>query len=123
MFSLLAYSIDAPAQSMLQFEDTDIIITCTIDVNVESSAVLQLAWFLDEVLINSTQMVVAMSKVSLDLTLGVVNVTDAGAYSCDAMLTDSLGVMISVSTDHIVTVQCELLRVKIRVYLHMYVHM
>ena len=93
---------------MLLYGDTNVIITCTLDVNVElsMSAVLKIAWFLVGV-INSTQMVVAMSTVSLDLTLDVVNVTDAGVYTCDAMLTDSLGVMISVSTNHTVTVQCE----------------
>ena len=108
---------------MLQFEDMDIIITCTIDVNIElsMSAVLQLAWFLNEVL-NSTQMVVTMSTVSLDLTLGVVNVTDAGVYSCGAMLTDSFGVIVNVSsTDHTVTVQCELYYGLKYEYLHMYV--
>ena len=83
-------------------------ITCTLDVNVElsMSAVLKLAWLLNGVL-NSTLMVVTMSTVSLNLTLGVVNVTDAGVYTCDAMLTDSLGVMINVSTNHTVTVQCQ----------------
>ena len=108
VLALLAYSIAVPAQSMLLYGDTNVTITCTLDVNVvlSMSAVLQLAWFLNGVL-NSAQMVVTMSTVSLDLTLGVVNVTDAGVYTCDAMLTDSLGVMINVSTNHTVTVQCE----------------
>ena len=90
---------------MLLYGDTNVIITCTLDVNVELS-MSAVAWLLNGEL-NSTEMVVAMSTVSLDLTLGVVNVTDAGVYTCDAMLTDSLGVMINVSTNHTVTVQCE----------------
>ena len=105
VLALLAYSIAVPAQSMLLHGDTNVIITCTLDVNVELS-MSAVAWLLNGEL-NSTQMVVAMSTVSLDLTLGVVNLTDAGVYTCDAMLTDSLGVMINVATNHTVTVQCE----------------
>ena len=93
-------------------------------MNVELSS-LNFAWFLDD-LINSTMMDFnqgsgsnsgmglqplpeddTILQLTLDLNIDVVNVTDAGVYTCGSILTDALGIMANVTTEHTVFVQCE----------------
>ena len=88
-------------------------------MNVELSS-LSFTWFLDD-LINSTtihfdqgsgsnnsgQPDDTILQLTLDLNIDVVNVTNAGVYTCGSMLTDALGIVANVSTEHTVFVQCE----------------
>ncbi len=88
-------------------------------MNVELSS-LNFAWFLDD-LINSTMMDFnqgsgsdggqpeddTIIQLRLDLNIDVVNVTNAGVYTCGSILTDALGIMANVTTEHTVFVQCE----------------
>ena len=104
--------MDAPSHLTLGLDGTDVKATCTLNISIELSSV-QLVWFLD-VIINSTMFVGGGASYmgysvsfSLDLNLDSINASDAGLYTCRAMITDALGDMANITRDYELFVQRE----------------
>ena len=107
-----AVSMDAPSGLTVGLDGTDIKATCTLNISIKLSSV-QLIWFLDGI-VNSTELVGGGApymgdnvSLSLDLNVDSVNASDAGLYTCRAMVTDTLGDMANISRDYELFVQCE----------------
>ena len=104
--------MDAPSPFTLGLNGTDVKATCTLNISIELSSV-QLVWFLDGI-VNSTMFVGGgvsymgdTVSLSLDLNVDSVNASDAGLYTCRAMVTDALGDITNISRDYELFVQCE----------------
>ena len=97
---------------MLYFSEKNFQVTCTLYIiNVELNEI-QLTWSFNNNSINYTAdggpfVIDDIVTVSLDLTIVEINVIDAGVYTCSSILTDALGIVANVSTEHTVFVQCE----------------
>ena len=110
---IIAYSLNAPLQSTFLTGQTSISIRCTVDVNVALDS-LQLVWIFFDV-VNSTTLefgsggggllpVEDLTR-SLDLTLDVVGVLDAGEYTCWSVLIDTMGHEEIVHVNHTIFVE------------------
>ena len=98
--------MDAPSRLTVGLDGTDVKATCTLYISIELSSV-QLVWFLDGI-VNSTEHVGGGAvSLSLDLNLDSVNASDAGLYTCGAMVTDALGDMANITRDYELFVQRE----------------
>ena len=107
-----AISIDAPSGLTVGLDGTDVKATCTLNISIELSSV-QLVWFFDGI-VNSTMFVGGGSSymgdtvsLSFDLNVDSVNASDAGLYTCRAMITDAPGDMANITRDYELFVQCE----------------
>ena len=106
-----AFSLDVPSQSVFILGETDATVACTLFFNLELSS-LQMVWFFVNVtsLSNFTQfesgsLFRSNGSQSLDLTLDLVDVSNAGIYSCEAFLVDSVGEIANISRNHTLFVQ------------------
>ena len=104
--------MDAPSRLTVGLDGTDVKATCTVNISIELSSV-QLVWFLDGI-VNSTEFVSGDAphmegtvSLSLDLNVDSVNTSDAGLYTCRAMVTDALGDIKNITRDYELVVQCE----------------
>ncbi len=114
----IAASVDAPVQSTYLAGDSDISIRCTLDVNVQLNS-LRLVWVSYEI-VNMTELIIGSGDndvlsmeqritQSLDLTFDIVNVSDAGEYTCGANLEDSMGESILVMSNLTLFVESKLI--------------
>ena len=110
-----AFSLDVPSQSVFELGVTGATVTCTLFFNLELSS-LQIVWFFVNVT-NSTHfeggsgkgsLLMSNSSQSVDLTLDSMDVSNAGIYSCEAILADSVGKIANISRNHTLFVQSKL---------------
>ena len=104
--------MDTPSGLTVGLDGTDFKATCTLNISVELNSV-KLLWFLDGI-VNSTELVGGDApymgdtvSLSLDLNVDSVNASDAGLYTCRAMVTDTLRDMANITRDYELFVQCE----------------
>ena len=104
--------MDAPSGLTVGLNGTDVKATCTLNISIELSSV-QLVWFFDAI-VNSTEIFGGGASymkdtvsLSLDLNVDSVNTSDAGLYTCRAMVTDALGDITNITRDYELFVQRE----------------
>ena len=100
---------------MFELGETGATVTCTLYFELKLSS-LQMLWIFVNVA-NSTGfeggsgeggLFRSNGSQSLDLTLDLVDVSNAGIYSCEAVLADSVGEIANISRNHTLFVQSKL---------------
>ena len=95
---------------MFELGETVATVTCTLYFDLELTS-LQVVWFF-VIVTNSTLFEGSLFRgdgsQSLDLTLDSVDASNAGIYSCEAILADSDGEIANISRNHTLFVQSKL---------------